>query len=75
MAGGLVGLPGTGKRTVKKTGDKRIWGRGTWMGICGGHDQTAYTAEELLTNQVTQLVGISQPLSSSTPVPVQWINE
>lgn len=49
-----------------KNGDKDTWGGGPWTGLCG-LVKLAYTAEEALSNQVTQLAHVSQPLSSPTP--------
>lgn len=58
MADGLVGLSGPGKR-------RRIPGEEA-LGWAYGWAPLAYTAEEALNSQMTQLVVVRQPLSSLT---------
>lgn len=75
MAGGLVGLPGPSKRTIKRLGTSESGEEAHGWTYVGRHNQITYITEELVTNQLIQLVGVSQPLSPSSPALVQWIHK
>ena len=64
MADGLASVPRF-LREQLKDGDKDIWEGGTWLGLWWWRYQIAYTAEEVLNNQVAVLVDVIQPLFSS----------
>lgn len=50
MAGGLAGLPGPAKRTIKRLGTSISGEEAHGWASVGGHDQIAYTTGDLVTN-------------------------